>query len=273
MKIENKVKKTLKNIKLNKNENILVALSGGKDSAVTAFILKKLGYNIKGLYVNLCVGDYSEKCLNAIKELCGLLKIELEVYNLKKEKGKGMKEIWKQNKNLNHCAACGVVKKSVLNEKARKLKVNKIATGHNLDDEVQTFLLNILKGSPELSANTGAIIKNPEGSKTGKFIPRVKPLFYIEEKEILDYAKKNKIPFISGKCPFATTSYRIEIRDFLKQLNKKQKQNIIRNFEKIQSDLEKIRDKQENYCEICGEPSRGRICKVCEILERDKNIK
>ena len=44
-----------------------------------------------------------------------------------------------------------MIKKWILNKEARKLKAGKIATGHNLDDEAQTFLMNIFKGSPELS--------------------------------------------------------------------------------------------------------------------------
>ena len=65
-----------------------------------------------------------------------------------------------------------------MNREARRLKASKIATGHNLDDEAQTFLINVLKGSPELSLNSGVISKNT-GDK--KFIPRIKPLSYIPE--------------------------------------------------------------------------------------------
>lgn len=260
---ETKVKQTLSKIKINKKENLIIALSGGKDSAVVAFILKKLGYNISGLHINLCVGEYSKTCQKKVQELCNKLEIELNIYDLKKQQGKTMKQIWKKNKNLNHCSACGVIKKYVLNKQARKLNAKKIVTGHNLDDEIQTFLLNIFKGSPELSSNTGVITDNIQDKK---FIPRIKPLFYIEEKEILNYAKKNKIPFIQGKCPFAEISYRIEIRDFLKKLNSKEKNNIINNFKNLKPELNKIKNQKKNYCEICKEPCRGRICKKCRLF-------
>ena len=264
--IEKKVKQTIgKKSILNKNEKIVVALSGGKDSAVTAYVLKKLGYNIKGLYVDLCVGDYSKTCLKKINELCQMLDIKLSVYNLVENQGESVKEYWEKNPNLNHCSACGVLKKWVLNKQARKLKADKIATGHNLEDEAQTFLMNIFKGSPELSANTGVITQNPEGKNTGKFIPRIKPLYYIHEEDVLEFAKKNKIPFLSGKCPYAEQSYRIEIREFLEKLNKKQRENILMNFEKIYPKIDKIRNKKTGVCKICGEPARGDICKMCRL--------
>ena len=81
-KIESQVKKTLKQIGLKKNEPILVALSGGKDSTVTAYLLKKFGYNLEGFHIDLKIGAYSEKCLKSIQKLCSDLKIKLHVYDI-----------------------------------------------------------------------------------------------------------------------------------------------------------------------------------------------
>ena len=105
--IESQFKKTLKKIKLTtpkgvprnisqemftrgKKDKILVALSGGKDSTVTAYLLKKFGYEIEGFHIDLKIGDYSERCRKAVEELCCDLKIKLYVYDMKKEMGSGM---------------------------------------------------------------------------------------------------------------------------------------------------------------------------------------
>ena len=269
MKVESKVKETLKKIKLSKNEKIIVALSGGKDSTFVAYLLKKLGYNIEGFHIDLKIGKYSEDCLNAVKKLCQDLNIKLHLYDIKKEMGSGMcylrSAIQSEEKSkLKNCAICGVIKKYIFNKEARKLKASKIATGHNLDDEAQTFLMNIFKGSPELSANTGIISRNISDKK---LIPRIKPLFYVPEDEIKKYSQLKKLPVVYEKCPCALDSYRIQLRQFLNTLSNKDKENIINNFEKVYDKIPKSSGKIE-YCEICGEPSRNKICKMCELMKR-----
>ena len=269
MKIEEKVKKTLKKIKLNKKEKIIVALSGGKDSSVTAYLLKKFGYNIEGFHINLRIGKYSEDCLEAVKRLCEDLKIKLHVYDMKDEMGSGMCYLRTSIQSspgkgkLKNCAICGVIKKWILNREVRKLKADKIATGHNLDDEAQTFLMNMFKGSPKLSSSSGPITLNIPDKK---FIPRIKPLFYVAEDDIREYSKKKKLPVNYESCPCALDSYRIQVRKFLNTLSKKDKERIVNNFEKLIIKLDKKEDKI-TYCEICGEPSRNKTCKKCELFK------
>jgi uncharacterized protein (TIGR00269 family) len=269
MNIEKKVLETLKKIKLNKREKIIIALSGGKDSTVTAYLLKNFGYNIEGFHIDLKIGRYSDRCLKAVKKLCKDLNIKCNFYDMKEEMGSSMcylrSGIQSRAKGvIKNCAICGVIKKWIINKKVRELKADKIATGHNLDDESQTFLMNIFKGSPQLSANLGIITRNVADKK---FIPRIKPLFYIPENEIRKYSKKKKLPVVYEKCPCAIDSYRIQIREFLNTVSNKDKQNIIKNFEKLYPRIKKTEDPRIRYCEICGEPSRREICKKCGLME------
>ena len=296
-KLETCVKQTLKNININKKIKILVALSGGKDSSVVAYLLKKFGYKIEGFYIDLKIGKYSEECLKKVKELSEILGIKLHIYDMKKEMGSGMCYLrtaiqgnYKKNKKgqLKNCAICGVIKKCILNREARKIKeVKYLATGHNLDDEAQTFLLNILKGSPQPSANSGAITKNIPDKK---FIPRIKPLFYVLEEDIRNYSLKKRLPVNHDKCPCALDSYRIQIRNFLEKMPGKDKENIIKNLDRLHSRIKKLKYtenprfsvsktfkgnkkfpiKRILYCEICGEPSRNKICKMCELIKLSK---
>lgn len=272
-KLEKKFKETLKKIKISKSSRIIVALSGGKDSTVVAYLLRKFGYNLEGVHIDLKIGKYSEDCLKKVIELCEMLNIPLHIYDMKKEMGSGMcylrtaiqSEHLRQKKSqIKNCAICGVIKKWILNKVVRGLKADYIATGHNLDDEAQTFLINLFKGSLKLSSNIGAISKNILDKK---FIPRIKPLFYIAEEDVKKYSKKNKLPVHYEKCPCAIDSYRIQVREFLEGISGKEKENIIKNFDKLSLKIKKLASGDVNYCEICGEPCRGKICKRCQLMK------
>ncbi len=268
-KVESQVKKTLAKIKISKKDKILVAMSGGKDSASVCYILRKLNYNVEGFHIDLKIGDYSDRCRKAVEELCKNLKIKLYIYDIKKEMGGGMCYLRTAIQNsrdskLKNCAICGVIKKWIFNKEARRIKAKYIATGHNLDDESQTFLMNILKGSPQLSANIGIETRNKENEK---FISRIKPLFYVDENDVREYSKKQNLPVIYDKCPCALDSYRIQVRKFINTLREKEKLNIMKNFEKIFPLIERKKDLKLNFCEICGEPSRNKICRKCELVK------
>lgn len=271
MNIENQVKKTIEKYKLiNKKDKVIVALSGGKDSTVLAYVLGKLGYKVEAFHINLGLGPYSTKCEDMVVRLCDYLGIKLHLYDFKKKSGSSMCylrtaiQATPGKKGLKNCAICGVIKKWILNKEVRKLKANKLATGHHLDDESQTFFLNILKGSPKLSANSGPITKNVPDKK---FIPRIKPLFFVLEEDIKKYSKKNDLPVVYESCPCALDSYRIQVRQFFKELSSKDKKNIMKNFESIIDRLQKDKSSKIQYCESCGEPARNKICRKCELVK------
>lgn len=267
-KLEDKVKQTIQRYKLlNKKDKIIVAASGGKDSTTILYLLKKFGYNVSALYINLRLGKYSEDCLQAVEKLCKENKIKLHVLDIKKQFGMRMCNIRcsvQHHIKVSNCMVCGIVKKWLLNKEARKLKADKIVTGHHLDDESQTIIMNFLQGNLMLGANSGPIT----GSiKDKKFVPRIKPLYFISEKDIKKYSLLKKLPVVYEKCPCAVSSLRIRTREFLKDYDEKVKLRIIENFLKILPELKgKLIKEKLLYCKICEEPSRNEICKKCELL-------
>jgi len=268
MNIEKKTIQTIKNYKLfDKKDRIAVALSGGKDSTSVLYILHKLGYNVSGLMIDLHLGEWSRKNLENMKKFCNQLGVELHVVDLRKELGSGIcfiKQVVKQKKNLTGCSVCGVIKKYILNKWAKKLKAGKIATGHNLDDECQTVLMNFLKGNLMLGVNSG-----PAAGIMKGFVQRVKPLFFIPENEIRKYSKKMKFPVLYEKCPCAFGTYRVETRNWLESLNlsEKEKLKIVRAWMKKSEALKKKFDKKLFICENCGEVSSSNVCSFCRIME------
>ena len=88
-----------------------------------------------------------------------------------------------------------------------------IATGHNLDDMLQTFIINIISGDTK---KIGWM--DPDTSKNK--IRKIKPFCEIYENEIVFYAFTNEIPFQSEECPHMNEGIRTEIRNFLNSLEK-----------------------------------------------------
>lgn len=269
-KIENKVKQTIKKYNLfNKKQKILVAVSGGKDSTTLLYILKKLNYTIEAITVDAQIGNYTKTNLGNLRNFCKKHKIKLHEISFVKEFGHSLCYIQSilKSKGFKHksCTTCGVLRRYLLNKYARKLHPAKIATGHNLDDEAETILINLLKNNLSILARLGP---SPGLIKDKKFIPRVKPLYFITEDEITKYSKLNKFPVNYEICPCSSESYRRSIVNLLGNIPEKAKLNLIRNFLKILPKLKKqyATNKKINYCENCQEPSKKALCRTCEIL-------
>ena len=289
MNIEKRVKDTIEKyglLRKDKKEKVVVALSGGKDSTSVLYLLHKLGYDVDGLMIDLKLGKWSELNRQNMKQFCDALGIDFYVIDLRKEFGNGICFIrqkvkqYKGNERLTDCYICGIVKTWLLNKKAKQLKADKLVTGHNLDDELQTVLMNFLKGNIKLGLNsspsTGSLNKdnksNMDEVKRG-FVQRIKPLFFIPENDIREYSNKKKLPVVYEKCPCSSYSYRIKTREWIEslELDNIQKLEIVRNFQKL---IPKIKpDTSEKgdsgilqYCSVCGEPCKSEICKFCQIL-------
>ena len=147
---EYKVKSTIKQFKLlNKKDKILVACSGGKDSTSILYLLNKLGYNVIALTIDANIWDYSRKNLANIRKYCRQWSIKLIQTSFKKEFGHSLSQMLKilKSKNISfgNCAACGILRRYIINKTARKIKAAKVVTGHNLDDEAQNYLMNLFR--------------------------------------------------------------------------------------------------------------------------------
>ena len=267
---ETKIEKTIKKYKLlNKKDKILVACSGGKDSITVLYLLNKFGYNVEGLIIDLLIGNWSKQNFENVQKFCKKHKIKLHVINIREEFGYSICYIRsgiQAKVKLNNCTICGVIKRYLLNKKSRELKADRLVTGHNLDDEAENLLMNILKGNPQLSINLGP----KTGSlKDKKFIDRVKPLYFCTNDEVKKYSKLMKFPVLYKPCPCAVGVFRKDVKELLEKQSVGVKNNLVNNFLEILPDLkEKYRGKSKlKYCKICKEPSRNEICKTCKLIK------
>ena len=274
-KFEKQVKKTIQKYKLaTKKDKIIVAMSGGKDSTVVAYLLKKFGFNVHAIHINLLMGKWSEENQKNVEIFCKQFKILLNVYSIRDEIGCAMcyaKSVVQQKTNLKQCTICGVIRRKIINQRSRELKATKVATGHNLDDEAQTILMNFFKGNPSLSLKRGPLTGIIQDKK---LITRIKPLYFCKESDIRKYSEIMKFQVLYQRCPCVLGAMRHEIRNKLDEFEKNNpdiKKNIVNSWLEIKKNLlKKVVKGNVNYCKICGEPSANEICKSCQILDKLK---
>ncbi|MEK6940892.1 MAG: TIGR00269 family protein [Nanoarchaeota archaeon] len=268
---EKKVLKTIKKYGLiEDNERIGVAVSGGKDSLSVLSILTKLQKKYKNIWLTAIAideGIAGYRILDDLKDYCKMENITLEIVSFKDEFGISLDEALKKV-DIKACSICGVLRRSLLNRKARELKLDKLATGHNLDDEAQSVMMNYLKGNNEKSIRLG-----PKTSLVvdSRFIPRIKPLYFMSEKEVATYAFLKKFPVKFNECPNTAGAYREVVRNMLNDIEMKYpgtKYGIISSFlELLPSLLKTYSGKKANSCTKCDEPSSKDVCNTCKMLD------
>ncbi|MBW3001738.1 TIGR00269 family protein [Candidatus Woesearchaeota archaeon] len=272
-KFEQKVKNTIKKFDLiSPKDKLLVAVSGGKDSTAALYLLKKLGYDVEAVTVDVGAGDFSEINLSNIEKFCSEKDILLHKLFFEGEFNCSIAKIplllKKKGINMRSCAVCGVLRRYLINKFVRKTTATKVVTGHNASDEAQVYLMNLFKNKQEMNARLGPM---PGLIRSKLFVPRIKPLYLITEDEVEKYSKIMNFPVKYGRCPFAFDAYRNYIRTFLndyKKINPDVHLNIVKHFLKELPMLKKkfATSKKVNVCKKCGEPAKEKICRTCQIL-------
>ena len=207
------------------------------------------------------IEGYRQHGIDAAIDNAEKLDIELIQKSFKTEEGFSLDDIYSGFKSA--CIPCGVFRRNILNKTAYELGADKIATGHNLDDEIQSFLMSFARGDLIKFSKFGPQLDviHP------KLIPRIKPLWNTPEKEVGTWAILNDINIHLDECPYSHLSLRAKIKEFLNNNEDKYpgiKNNIMESFQKIltfESDI----PSNLNECRLCGEPTSSDICKACEL--------
>ncbi len=258
---EKKVLKTIRNYDLLDDcKRIGVAVSGGKNSLIILNILNNLikqriskNIGLIAVHIDEKIKGFSEKNNKILKDFCSKNNIQLKIYPIKNS-----------IKTESPYAFYGSLIRSLLNKKSRELKIERLATGHNLDSEAQSIMMNQLKNNIERSSRLGIIID----SKDNRFIPRVKPLYFVMDSESVLYAKLNNIKNVKNVYK---DSFRDKVANMLNEMELKYpgtKYNIINSFLEILPSLKKKYKTKIKECKICSEPCSQEVCNTCRLIKK-----
>ncbi|RIK11217.1 MAG: tRNA(Ile)-lysidine synthetase [Acidobacteria bacterium] len=179
-------------------EHILVAISGGKDSLALWAILTDLGYATSGLYIDLGIGEYSERSHKFAVDFANTRNLELKIVDLTEDAGFDVSG-GARSSHRPPCSVCGISKRHWFNKVASEGGFDAIATGHNLDDESATLLGNLLHWQVEYVARQGAVLP----ATNDGFVRKIKPLIRLGERETAAYCVLSGIDYIVDECPMA----------------------------------------------------------------------
>jgi len=247
-----------------KEDKLVVAVSGGKDSLALLHSLKKLGYDPEGIFIDEGIKNYREKSIEDLNLFIQQNSLKLKKISFEEENNFTLDEAM-TTKQFHACMICGTLRRYLLNKYTKEFDV--LATGHNMDDEAQTVLINLARANTELLLRGG-----PKSEPKKSFTQKVKPFYYLTEKQILTYTLINNIRVDYGECPYAYTSYRAKVRDLLNKEENEHpgtKKNILKNYLLLKKRIhtEKSIVKVQR-CVLCGEASKEKICKACQIKKQ-----
>ena len=196
---------------IEEGDKIAICLSGGKDSITMLNAFKALQrfypkhFEIIAISIDPGFEFFDTNLLN---EICNSLDIPLFI-----EKSNAKEIVFDIRKEKNPCSLCANLRRGVINSIANRENCNKIALGHNQDDVLETFLLNLF-----YTGNIGTFA--PKSYMDRSKITLIRPLIYTPEKEIKRFVKKNNITVMKKVCPMDGTSKREFMKDLIYSLSK-----------------------------------------------------
>ena len=192
-------------------DKIAVALSGGKDSITMLMGFKNLQrfypkkFDIIAVTINPGFEGFN---VDFLEKLCKDLDVPFIVEN-----GHMQEIVFDIRNEKNPCSLCANIRRGMLNSIAIREGCNKIAVGHNEDDVLETFLMNLFYAG---SINTFAPISYMDRSK----VTLIRPLIYAPEKYIRSFVKRNNIQVMPKACPMDGYSKREDMKNFLLTIQK-----------------------------------------------------
>ncbi|MDD5475147.1 MAG: ATP-binding protein [Syntrophales bacterium] len=237
---------------IEEGDNVLVGVSGGRDSLVLLELLSSPMLFLPPFKISIVHIDHGfDPSYQSFNEMERLFKKSGKEYIIKKTDIGPVAHSAVNTKNP--CFLCSRLRRKEIFTAAEELKCNKIALGHHKDDIIETLLINMFYGR-EISTMV------PNQPVFGGKYHLVRPLAYLEESVVKRYAMERGFPLIENACPTAPSSRRAYIKELLKQLEKDNKdirENIFKSMSHVKPDylIKKAKPENENSSEKAEIPS------------------
>lgn len=263
---------------------VAVALSGGKDSVAVLHVLRRMTagnpkVRLAAITVDEGIAGYRDSALAICRRVTDEWDIPWHVVRTKDLAGYAIDEYAAGSKGPRGeplpmadrpaCSPCGVFRRAGMNRLAREIGASAIATGHNLDDQAQTVLMNTLKGDLDRAARLAPHSQEDVAHHPG-LVRRILPFRSIPEKEVLLYAVLQGLPLHhEAECPYAARSHRFALRDMLVKLEEQTpgtRHALVKGAERLKPILQAALPPLDVHsCPACGEPASGAVCMACAM--------
>lgn len=266
---ESIVRKTARTISkygmIGNGELVCAAVSGGKDSLALLHILHRMSeshnFQLEVATIDEGIPGYRDEALGIVESYCGSLGVAHRVYSYEDLFGTGLERaLESRDEKTTSCSICGTLRRRAMDHAAADTGADVLATAHNMDDMLQTFLINMISGD---TTKIGWAVPDVRGD-----VRKIKPFCEIYEEEVVFYAYTNGIPFQSEPCPHMNEGIRTELREFLNGLERRHsgaKNSLYRSVLRVSEALGPG-GKQRSVCPRCGGTCTGRVCSVCEVI-------
>jgi tRNA-5-methyluridine54 2-sulfurtransferase len=250
-------------------ERVLVAISGGKDSLALWDILHQLGYQADGLCIGLGIGDYSVHSTGAAVAFAEARGLTLHQVDLRGDHDYDVPTAAAVSRR-SPCSACGLSKRHIFDDEARRGGYDVVATGHNLDDEAAVLLGNVLRWETEYLGRQSPVLEAREG-----FPRKVKPLVRLGERETAAYCVLAGIDYQVEECPMAAGNRHLRYKDALNAIEAASPGTkhafyfgfLARGLERFGDEVAEARAGLQP-CGRCGAPTPDELCAFCRLVER-----
>lgn len=192
-------------------EKIVVGISGGKDSLTVFLVLDYIRkeYNMKFELIPVCVSAGFENVnYDGLKKFFSDMGYNLIIINTNIKK-----IVFDVLQSIHPCKVCSKLRKKAIWEYMKANNIKKLCYGHHKDDLVETLLMDVLFFS---GVNTFL----PKKYFPHKKIFIIRPMIYVKEKDIIDFASKNELPIMRGICPAENDNSRNYLKNLMDDLDK-----------------------------------------------------